>query len=220
MTGAGGSKIDLKKRVALMTLAALVGSLVGYGLFLLLDPTRQAEEQETRVAVKPLVGGPFELVNQDGELVSEKDFLGRPMLIYFGYATCPDVCPLDLMKMSQSLKLLGDAGETVQPIFISIDPERDTPEVIKTYVSRFADGLIGLTGSNEQVATAAKAYRVYYAKTGEDGGEAVDGETYWMAHSNLFYLMDEAGTFLAFFDADATPETMAEGLRQHLNLAP
>jgi len=219
MTGTSQSKTNLWRRLALMALAAVVGLGVGYGLFEILDPARPNPSNQVVVSGKALVGGPFELINQDGQLVSEKDFAGRPMLIYFGYASCPDVCPLDLQKMGAALDLLGEAGAAIQPIFVSIDPERDTPEIMKAYTSHFSERLTGLTGSLEQVAVAAKAYRVYYAKTGEDGGAPIEGQNYWMAHSNLFYLMDGTGTFVTYFDADATPKVMADGLAKHLEQA-
>ncbi len=212
----GLAKIGLVRRLALMAGAAVIGLGVGYGLFVMLDPGRQSPSERVVVTGKALVGGPFELINQDGEVVNETSFSGRPMLIYFGYASCPDVCPLDLQKMSAALTLLGEAGRAVQPIFISIDPGRDTPEVMKAYVSHFSARLTGLTGTAEQVAVAAKAYRVYYAKTGEDGGAPIEGENYWMAHSNLFYLMDEGGTFVTYFDADASPKLMADTMAKHL----
>jgi cytochrome oxidase Cu insertion factor (SCO1/SenC/PrrC family) len=116
-----------------------------------------------------LIGGPFTLVNQDGKTVTEKDFLGRYMLVFFGYTYCPDICPTELQVMTAALEQMGEDAKKIQPVFVSIDPERDTPEVVKSYVENFGSGLVGLTGAPEQVAQAAKAYRVYYAKAAEAG---------------------------------------------------
>ena len=116
-----------------------------------------------------LVGGPFSLTDQDGRRVSEKDFLGKHMLVFFGYTYCPDICPTELQVMTAALDTLGPEAEKIQPVFVSVDPERDTPEVLKSYVENFGPRLIGLTGTPEEIAAIAKAYRVYYAKAGQPG---------------------------------------------------
>ncbi len=158
-----------------------------------------------------LVGGPFELVDQNGAARSDADFHGSYMLIYFGYTYCPDVCPTSLLAMSQALDAFAEqapaAAEQIVPIFITVDPERDTVEAMQAYAPHFHDRLVALTGSAEQVAQAAKGYRVFYRKAETD--EAAD---YLMDHSSFVYLMDPEGGYLAHFSHTATAEQMAEKL--------
>ena len=156
------------------------------------------------------IGGPFSLVDGDGKTVSDVDYRGKLMLVYFGFTYCPDVCPTELQAMSQAVDLLGrDAGE-VQPIFITIDPERDTPELVKAYAANFGS-MTGLTGSAEQVADAARAYRVYYRKA-----ESAASTEYLMDHSSIIYLMGRDGRFLTHFSRGAKPEVIATALRKFL----
>jgi protein SCO1/2 len=154
------------------------------------------------------IGGPFTLVDQDGRTVTDADFRGRAMLVYFGYTFCPDVCPTELGVMAAALdKLSPEQRAKVRPIFVTIDPERDTPKVMKDYVANFAPDLIGLTGSPEQVAAAAKAYKVYAAKA--KGGTA---DSYTMDHSSIVYLMGPDGRFVGHFPGGTKPEDMAAGI--------
>jgi len=158
-----------------------------------------------------LVGGPFELIDGDGRTRTDQEFRGRHMLIYFGFTYCPDVCPTELQNMTNALDQLGDAAAAIQPIFISIDPERDTPEVVGAYVDHFHPSMIGLTGSPEAVAAAAKAYRVYYRRA--DDPNASD---YLMDHSSIVYLMRPDGKFLTHFSYGTTAEEMAATIRRYL----
>jgi protein SCO1/2 len=157
------------------------------------------------------VGGKFTLVAADGHSVSDTDFRGRFMLVYFGYIFCPDVCPTELQAVSASLALLGDQAAKVTPIFITIDPERDTPQAIGEYTRLFDDRLIGLTGTASQIAQAAKAYRTYYARV-----EPKAGGTYLMDHSSFLYLMGPDGKFRALIKPGSTPEDIAALLRAQL----
>jgi len=142
-----------------------------------------------------LVGGPFTLTDQYGRKVSEKDFLGRYMLVFFGFTYCPDICPTELQVMTAALDAMGPAAEKIQPVFITIDPERDTPEVMKAYVGNFSPRLMGLTGTPEDIAAVAKAYRVYYAKAPNQASP----ESYLMDHSSIIYLMGPDGGFVKHF---------------------
>lgn len=157
------------------------------------------------------IGGPFTLVDQEGRAVSDKDLRGKWMLVYFGFTFCPDVCPTSLARNDDALELLGDKAEKVVPILISVDPERDTPEKMKDYVKFFSPRLIGLTGTPQQVAEVARAYRVYYAKAEqkEDGSYLID-------HSALTYLMGPDGRFVQFFRGQAGPQEVADRLKQLL----
>ncbi|MDX5365981.1 MAG: SCO family protein [Alphaproteobacteria bacterium] len=161
----------------------------------------------------PSVGGPFTLVNHLGETVTEQDFRGRYMLMYFGFTFCPDVCPTELGVMAAALNALGDKGEEVTPVLISIDPERDTPEVLARYVALFHPRLVGLTGTPEQVDAAAKAWHVYYAKV-ED--ESVS-EAYTMDHSSIVFLMGPDGEYLKLFRPQTPPDEMAREIATFLD---
>ena len=159
-----------------------------------------------------LIGGPFTLTDQDGRKVTDKDFRGRYMLVFFGYTYCPDLCPTELQVMSAALDSLGARAAAIQPVFISFDPQRDTPAVLKQYVSNFHPRLVGLTGSPEEIAAAAKAYRVYYSKVANSSAP----DTYLMDHSTITYLMDPQGKFLKHFsystDAAALAKALAEAI--------
>ena len=159
------------------------------------------------------IGGPFTLVDQDGKSRSEADFKGEHMLIYFGYTYCPDVCPTALSDMGLALNELGDVAAKVRPVFITVDPSRDTPERLKPYVANFHPRMVGLTGSEQAVTAAAKAYRVYFAKSKT---EAAPGE-YLMDHTSIIYLMSPDGRYLTHFGHGTSIETMAERIRDNLS---
>jgi protein SCO1/2 len=165
--------------------------------------------QEAQGTGKPTIGGPFTLTDQTGKRVTEADFAGKYMLIYFGFTFCPDVCPTELQVMSGALDALGEDGSKVQPILITVDPERDTPEVLAQYVKQFNPRLIGLTGSPEDIAAVAKAYRVFYEKVKDDSSSG----DYTMDHSSVVYLMGPDGGFLTFFGPGTAPEAMAEKIK-------
>ena len=157
------------------------------------------------------IGGSFNLVDGDGVPRTEADYRGKLTLIYFGYSYCPDVCPTELQKMGAAMDLLGKDGEQVVPIFITVDPERDTPAEIKTYVANFHPRMVGLTGSPEQIKAAARAWRVYYKKVDDPAATQ-----YTMDHSSIVYLMDRQNRFLTHFSARNTPEDMAAAIRKFL----
>jgi protein SCO1/2 len=158
------------------------------------------------------IGGPFQLVDHNGQTRNDSEFRGRLMLIYFGYTFCPDACPTALQVMSVALNQIGDRAKEVQPIFITIDPERDTVARMKDYVRNFHPGLVGLTGTAQQVAKAAKAFRVYYVKAGDAGSKA----DYLMDHSSIVYLMDRKGRYLTHFTHNNAPEDLVREIRKHL----
>jgi protein SCO1/2 len=156
-----------------------------------------------------LVGGPFELTDQNGHRVTDKDFLGKYPLVFFGYTYCPDVCPSELQVMSAALDELGSTADRIQPIFITVDPARDTPEVMKEYVSNFHPRMIGLTGSASDIAKVASVYRVYYAKMGKEGDP-----DYLMDHSSNIYLMGPDGKFVRHFTYGTDIKALALGIRE------
>jgi len=158
----------------------------------------------------PKVGGPFALIDQSGETRTDRDFRGRWMLIYFGYTNCPDVCPTSLALMSDVMTRLGGRGARMAPIFITIDPDRDTPNVLKQYLASFGPQFIGLTGPGSHIASVASEYRVYVARrASKEGGYAVD-------HSNVIYLVDPSGKFAANYDNSQSPDDIAADLKKRL----
>ena len=163
-----------------------------------------------------LVGGPFTLVNQDGRQVTEKDFLGKYMLVFFGYTYCPDVCPTELQVMTAALDQMGPEADRIQPVFVSIDPARDTPQVLKPYVANFGPRLVGLTGTDAQIAGIAKAYRVYYAKA----GGSTSSSDYLMDHSSIIYLMGPDGSFVKHMPYTTDPTKLAAELQETLRTSP
>ena len=158
------------------------------------------------------IGGPFELVDHTGETVNEESFDDRYLLVYFVYAYCPDICPTELLIMGQAIDELGDLADEVQPLFVTVDPARDTVEYLAAYVPTFHPRLVGLTGSNEQIHAAAKAYRVFYRlnEPDEDGNYLVD-------HTSYVYFMDPDGDYVTHFVFGQGPEKMAQIMRKHLD---
>jgi len=156
------------------------------------------------------VGGPFQLVDQDGKTVSDADMKGRPFLVFFGYTHCPDVCPTTLFEMSQMLHALGPDAGRIGALFITVDPERDTPAVLKDYLASFDPHLRGLTGGPAAVDAALKAYRVYAKKVPLKDGD------YTMDHTAVVYLMDKNGRFVAPFNMKRTAEAEAADVRGYL----
>jgi len=173
---------------------------------------RQMAQQVQDVSQAPpgtkTIGGAFELVNQNGKTVRDADYRGKFMLVYFGYTYCPDMCPTGLSAIAKVLDQMGADADKIAPMFITIDPARDTPEKLKTYVAQFHPKIEGLSGSDQQVAAATAAYQVYYAK-----GEQVDDHDYVMDHSSLIYLMDPDGKFITTFPEDADPAAIVTAIR-------
>lgn len=159
------------------------------------------------------IGGEFELIDSTGKTVRWSDFAGKYRVVYFGYAFCPDICPTDMQRVAQALQQLEAADPSlaakVQPIFITIDPERDTPEVVGEFARAFSDRLIGLTGTPEQVQAAAREFRIFFEK-----GEQVDGGGYLVDHSNIVYLFGPRGEPLATLPADQGADAVAAELER------
>ncbi|HXM84212.1 MAG TPA: SCO family protein [Stellaceae bacterium] len=157
------------------------------------------------------IGGPFSLIDQNGVTRQDADFRGKLMLVYFGYTYCPDICPATLLAMSQAIDKLGPEGDQVQPIFITVDPERDTQAQMKLYAANFHPRLLALTGRAEQVDAAEKDYRVYAKKVTE-----ASKADYLMDHSSFIYLMDRNGKLAALISPGVEPDAMAAAIRRHL----
>ncbi len=161
----------------------------------------------------PSIGGAFTLENDAGQIVTARDFRGKYMLVYFGYTVCPDVCPTALNAMTAALQKLGPKARDLTPIFITVDPARDTPEVVRRYTAAFSPNLIGLTGTPAEIAKVAREYRVYYAKHVTGPGP----DDYSMDHSSIIYLMGPDGRFIAPIPAEQSPAAMAADIERRLS---
>ena len=196
----------MTKRVAQLSAIAVI-ALIAFVLVLVFRPPgedRFAECTGSRIAGgNGLIGGSFELTNQFGQVVTDRDVIIKPSLIYFGYTFCPDVCPLDTARNAEAVDLLDAVGFDVTPVFISIDPERDTPEVLADYVAYTHEKMIGLTGTPQQVKAVSKAFKTFYRKAGE-------GPDYLMDHSTFTYLMLPDFGFADFFRRDLSPSDLAD----------
>ncbi len=157
------------------------------------------------------IGGPFTLTDPNGKQRSDSEFRGRLMIVYFGYTYCPDVCPADLMAITQALDALGLAADGVQPVFITIDPERDTGNVLAEYVAAFHHSFVGLTGSPEEIRKVANSFKAFYAKVPD--ARSAD---YSIDHTGVIYLMGRSGEYLGFMPPQTTPERLTGILRKYL----
>lgn len=164
----------------------------------------------SKVAQPATIGGPFQLTDQNGKAVTEASLKGKPTLIFFGYTHCPDICPTSLFEISEVLRAMGKDADKVHAVFISVDPERDTPATMKDYLSSFDPHLEGLSGDPDAIANVVKSYRVYAKKVPTKDGD------YTMDHTALIYLMDRDGRFVAPFNLKRTPEEAAAELKRYL----
>ena len=186
-------------------IAAFLGGLAIFSVAIFMVAGRLP----TPIPAPSAIGGPFSLVDQTGQPVTQGDLKGKPSLMFFGFTHCPDICPTALFDMTQVYKALGRDGDKVQAYFVSVDPERDTPDILKEYLSSFDPRLRGLTGDPAAVAAMEKAYRVYSKKVPLDAGG------YTMDHTALVYLMDKEGRFVAPFNLKRKPEEAAAELKRY-----
>ncbi len=200
----------MRSRFLSVVIAGFLIGALGGAAFLVLSNGGQGPAVQT--SGEALIGGPFTLIDQGGKTVTDQDFRGRYMLVFFGFTHCPDICPAELQVMSASLDELGPEGDQIVPIFITLDPERDTQVVMGDYVKNFGPRFVGLTGSSEQIAAAAKAYRVAYSKFQEDKAST----NYSIDHSALVYLMGKDGKYITHFPYGTPAAKMTETLRRYL----
>jgi protein SCO1 len=197
-----------RRHIILIVACFLLGALLGaYALLLNSGPGDRVE-----TSGKALVGGPFTLIDSAGKTVTDQDFRGRYMLIFFGFTHCPDICPAELQVMAAALDQLGDKAKKVVPIFITLDPERDTPEAVGAYVKNFSSNIVGLTGSKEAISATAKAYRVSFSKFQDKSG----GDNYTIDHSALAYLMGTDGEYITHIPYGTSVAQMADILNRYL----
>ena len=168
---------------------------------------------ELKTTDRTLIGGPFTLTDHEGNTVTEADFLGRYTLVYFGYTFCPDVCPMELQSITEALERLGPKADDVVPLFITVDPERDTVAVMADYAQNFHANLRALTGTPEEIRATTRAYRVYFKKA--DGPE--EGDDYLMDHTSLIYFMGPDGSYITHFTFGSPPDEIAIRLSELLS---
>lgn len=205
----GQDNIQFTWRSAMFTAAVGAGCL-GYYEYL-----RSRHDAEQRAITKherigtPKLGGPFELLDRQGKAVTDKDFLGKYLLVYFGFSFCPDICPQEMEKQTQAIELIeAQFGPVALPLFISVDPKRDTPAVVDDYCKEFHPRMVGLTGTPEQVKQVSRAYRVYYNE-----GIKNSEEDYLIDHSIIHYFMGKNGKFIDFFGKNMTAQEMADKIK-------
>ena len=206
--------------MSLTKVASIAGAamtIVLGGTFLITQimvPAKRFEDCVSGGVVGGAIGGPFELTNHKGEMVTDVDVLDQPALVYFGYTFCPDVCPMDVARNVVAVEILAESGLQVKPVFVTIDPVRDTVDYLADFVANNHSDMIGLTGTAEQVAKAARAYKVYYRK---QSGE--DEEYYLMDHSSFTYLMIPDIGFVDFLRSDTPPQKVADRVACVINAA-
>jgi protein SCO1/2 len=199
------------RRLVQVTVGAIAGLVIAAAVvWWTVEPPPTVVRLTEAVASGPQVGGPFTLTDHTGRTVSEADFAGRFMLIYFGFTYCPDICPTEMQTFAEVMDRLGPLSERVQPILVTVDPARDTPEHLAGYVSLFHPRLVGLTGTEAQIAQMARAYRVYYAKQPTSDG------SYTMDHTSLVYLMNADGRFVGTLDFHEDPNVRVKKLEKLL----
>lgn len=196
---------------AKLILSIVVGVLIGaVAAVALLPAAREAlfGSAGPQTSGKALIGGPFTLTDASGKQVTDKDFRGRYLLVFFGFTNCPDICPAGLQLMSAALDKIGAKADNIAPVFISVDPARDTREKLGAYVKNFNDRIVGLTGTPEEIAAVAKAYRVFYEKT----PNGASPNEYGMNHTSIIYLMGPDGEYVTHFTPMTDVNQMAEKL--------
>lgn len=191
--------------VLFLVYALLIAGAAGGGLYVRSWLETSTEAGQTALA------GPFTLTRADGATVTESTYRGKWLLIYFGYTYCPDACPTALNALSEAMEKLGPAAATVQPLFITIDPARDTPAVMGDYVKAFDPRIVGLTGTEGQIAAVAQEYQVYYKRRDTEGGP------YLMDHTSLIYVVDPAGKMVRIFGGNSSGERIAQHLLELMN---
>jgi protein SCO1/2 len=208
--------------IAVLAGVVLAIGLLGWQLEVERGRIQDSKQKAAEAALSPpgstppntaKIGGSFDLINQDGKTVHDSDFAGKYLLIYFGYTNCPDMCPTGLQSMSLAMNALGNDADKVQPLFITVDPARDTPERLKEYDSAFHTQIIGLTGPADEIAAVAKEYQVYYEKGDGD-------QDYEVNHSSLIYLMNPSGNLVTTFDEEVDPNLIVAALKKAWGAQP
>jgi len=216
--------MSVRFRITVILIATVVAVVLALAVGAFLDARRDTRQQASRSSdgMPALIGGPFELVAHTGETVTDRTYRGKFMLVFFGYTYCPDICPVELQVIADALDILGPKAEAIQPIFISVDPERDTPKVLADYVAAFHPRLVGLAGTKQQVTAAAKAYRAVFYKARDtsessDGKDDGDDTDYLMNHTSYTYLMGPDGKYIRHFSTRPQAEEIAKALAEKID---
>jgi len=206
----GNLNFDWKALVVLAGFGSVVILLMKHYKY---EKLEKIDQTMIRSYGTPSLGGDFELCDHEGNMRTNKDFLGKWIILYFGFTNCPDICPEELEKMVNAVEIVNRHEGTVgvQPVFISIDPERDTAEAVKTYLEDFSDQIIGLTGTDEQVNAATRAFRVYYSKGPKD-----EDDDYLVDHSIIMYLLNDRGEFCEYFGQVKSAGEIASSILDHM----
>ncbi len=200
----------MRSRTLRVVLSMLVGLLVAAGIaWWQVEQAGLVDRPGTEASVP--IGGPFSLTDHTGRRITEADFRGKLMLVYFGYTYCPDICPTELYTMSLALDRLGAESEQIRALFVSVDPERDDLALLRDYIALFHPDMVAATGTPDEIEAMARAYRVYYARA-----ENPDGGPYLMDHSTFIYLMSEVGDLVTVFPAGGQPEAIVDAVRARL----
>lgn len=204
----------MSRALLAVTSFVAVAALLGATYYVTTGPKDVDKYADCRVGAvaggSSQIGGPFALIDETGQAVTDKDVINQPSLLYFGYTFCPDVCPLDNSRNAEAIELLEERGTIVQPVFISVDPARDTPEVLADFTDNLHPRMLGLTGTPEQIKTASMAYRTFYQKQEPEDG---DEDYYLIDHSTFSYLVFPEEGFIEFFRRDLTPDQMADKIQ-------
>ena len=204
-------KTVMDRRVILLPFLAVVAVVLAGALWHLGDIASQHSVESVATGETVNIGGPFKLIDQDGANRTDEDYRGKYLLVFFGYTYCPDVCPTTLAVMKSALEMMGSRAEDIVPLFITVDPKRDTPAKLKSYLSSFGPRFVGLTGDDKAIAAVAKEYRVFYqVHPAENGGD------YTVDHSGVVYLMDRGGKYVENYSLSNSPDMMAQDLLKHL----
>jgi protein SCO1/2 len=195
----------MNRRALILPAAAFLFGLISLGLAAMWTFAPSADSSRASA-----VGGPFELTGMDGARVGNRQFEGAPMLVFFGFTHCPDICPTKMMELSEIFRAAGDKAARARAVFITVDPARDTPEILKSYLSSFDPRIVGLTGTQAEIDAVVKAYRAYYKRVPTSGGD------YTMDHTAIVYLMDKRGQFVGTFNVERPPAEAARELLKHL----
>jgi protein SCO1/2 len=197
----------------LLTILAIVGQILTPSFARAEAAAHVHEEKQPAVSATAAIGGDFTLTDQNGKLVKDAEFRGKLMLVFFGFTHCPEICPTTVSTLSKVMTALGDKADKVAPVFISVDPKRDTPKVMKEYLANFDKRIVGLTGTPQEVKKAADAYKIYFAinkdsKTGEDD--------YQVDHSTIVYMMDKNGQYVRHFSYNAGEQEITKAILEAL----
>ncbi|PZU84620.1 MAG: copper-binding protein [Chelatococcus sp.] len=197
----------MSRRAILIAMSVLVAAILG-AVVAVMSTNPFAGSREGAGALR--LGGPFSLVDQNGVETTDRTFLGAPFAIFFGFTHCPDICPTKLFEMSEVLRAAGPRGEKLRALFVTVDPERDTPEVMKNYLGSFDGRIVGLSGSRQAIEAAMRAYRVYARKVPLEGGD------YTMDHTALVFLVGKDGSVVGVLNVEEAPEKAAAEWLKHL----